>query len=330
MLEQVLESVQVVGGSVLTLFLLMTVGFVLGKRGMLTGGTLSQTSQLLLYVVTPAIIMDSFAMERTPALDRQLLIAGAALAGTYGLYMLLSIALFRRRDPDERGILRFASIYGNKGFMGLPLVQAALGSEGHHGCRPGFGGVQRGHLDPRHRHHRRAGAAVGGQGDLQPGRPGVCGRPDPVSHRAAAARPGRDDGGLSGRPEHPSGHGGHRGSDGGGGPACPVPGPAAVPSVRPQAGGTAHSHHGGAAALPDGRHRVHGAGDPVRLPHGGGHQSVQPDHGEGHGTGRPAGVSDHTAVYPHPAGSGQWRLSGWRAHIEIRMGKGGVPWSMDH
>ena len=38
MLEQVLESVQVVGGSVLTLFLLMTVGFVLGKRGMLTGG----------------------------------------------------------------------------------------------------------------------------------------------------------------------------------------------------------------------------------------------------------------------------------------------------
>ena len=129
MLEQVLESVQVVGGSVLTLFLLMTVGFVLGKRGMLTGGTLSQTSQLLLYVVTPAIIMDSFAMERTPALDRQLLIAGAALAGTYGLYMLLSIALFRRRDPDERGILRFASIYGNKGFMGLPLVQAALGSE---------------------------------------------------------------------------------------------------------------------------------------------------------------------------------------------------------
>ena len=73
--------------------------------------------------------MDSFAMERTPALDRQLLVAGAALAGTYGLYMLLSMILFRRRDPDERGILRFASIYGNKGFMGLPLVQAALGSE---------------------------------------------------------------------------------------------------------------------------------------------------------------------------------------------------------
>ena len=117
MLEQMLESVQVVGGSVLTLFLLMAVGFALGKRGMLTGNTLSQTSQMLLSVETPAIIIDSFVMVRTPELDRQLLTAGAALAGTYGLYMLLSMALFRGRGPDERGILRFASIYGNKGFI---------------------------------------------------------------------------------------------------------------------------------------------------------------------------------------------------------------------
>ncbi|HIT32454.1 MAG TPA: AEC family transporter [Candidatus Enterenecus stercoripullorum] len=129
MLERIWESVQVVGGSVLTLFLLMAVGFVLGKWGLLTGQTLSQMSQLLLRVVTPAIIIDSFAMERTSALDRQLLTAGAALAGTYALYMLLSTVMFRRRDPDERGILRFASIYGNKGFMGLPLIQAALGSQ---------------------------------------------------------------------------------------------------------------------------------------------------------------------------------------------------------
>ncbi len=129
MLERIWESVQVVGGSVLTLFLLMAVGFALGKWGLLTGQTLSQTSQLLLRVVTPAIIIDSFDMERTPALDRQLLTAGVALAGTYALYMLLSTVMFRRRDPDERGILRFASIYGNKGFMGLPLIQAALGSQ---------------------------------------------------------------------------------------------------------------------------------------------------------------------------------------------------------
>lgn len=122
------QSFLVVLSSVVTLFLMMAVGFFFTKKGMLSEQTLSQMSRLLLYVVTPAIIIDCFEVERTPEMDRQLLAAAAALVGTYALYMLLSMALFRRRGQDERGILRFASIYGNKGFMGLPLIQAALGS----------------------------------------------------------------------------------------------------------------------------------------------------------------------------------------------------------
>lgn len=124
-----LQSFQVVLSSVVTLFLMMGVGFFFAKKGMLTEQTLSQMSRLLLYVVTPAILINCFEAERTPAVDRQLLTSAAALAGTYALYILLSMLLFRRRDPDERGVLRFASVYGNKGFMGLPLIMAALGGE---------------------------------------------------------------------------------------------------------------------------------------------------------------------------------------------------------
>lgn len=124
-----LQNLQVVVGSVVTLFLMMAVGFFFAKKGMLSEQTLSQTSRILLYVVTPAIIVNCFLVERTPELDRQLLTAAAALIGTYALYMLLSMLLFRRRDPDERGVLRFASIYGNKGFMGLPLILSVLGND---------------------------------------------------------------------------------------------------------------------------------------------------------------------------------------------------------
>lgn len=120
---------QVVGGSVLTLFLMMAVGFFLGKRGMLSKDTLSQLSKLLLCVVAPAIMIDTFlGEERSGETVRGLLIAGGVLVGTYLLYMLLIQPCFPRQGED-RGVLRFASIYGNTGFMGIPLIQTVLGSE---------------------------------------------------------------------------------------------------------------------------------------------------------------------------------------------------------
>ena len=122
-----LQQLQVVGGSVLTLFLLMAVGFFFGKREMLTNEALSQMSAVLLNAVIPATMIVTFQVERSAGVDRQLLITFAALAGTYALYMLGSCLLFRGRTEAHRGILRFASIYGNVGFMGLPLIQSTLG-----------------------------------------------------------------------------------------------------------------------------------------------------------------------------------------------------------
>ena len=124
-----LEALQVVGGSVLTLFLLMSVGFGFGRAGLLSDATLSQISRILLYVVTPCIMLTSFEVERTPHSQRQLLSTLAVMIGVYALYMLLAQLLFPREREEHRGILRFAAVYGNTGFMGLPLIQSALGDE---------------------------------------------------------------------------------------------------------------------------------------------------------------------------------------------------------
>ena len=112
-----LDELLVVTSSVLTLFLMMAVGFFFGKKGMLSEGTLSQLSKLLLYVVCPAIMITSFQVERTPETIRELVVAAAALLGTYVLYIILSQLCFRRRPEEERGVLRFAVMYGNTGFM---------------------------------------------------------------------------------------------------------------------------------------------------------------------------------------------------------------------
>lgn len=126
-----IRDIQVVGGSVLTLFLMMAVGFFLGKRGKLSKQTLSQLSSLLLYVVCPAIMIDTFMVKvRTEETVHALLIAGAVMVGTYVLNMVLIQPWFRKATQDERGVMRFASIYGNTGFMGIPLIQAVLGDAG--------------------------------------------------------------------------------------------------------------------------------------------------------------------------------------------------------
>ena len=124
-----LREFMVVGGNVLTLFLLMSVGFVFGRMGLLSSETLSQVSRILLYVVTPCIMITSFEVERTPESQAQLIAAAGAMVGLYLLFILLSPLLFRREEGERRSILRFSSIYGNIGFMGLPLIQSIMGDQ---------------------------------------------------------------------------------------------------------------------------------------------------------------------------------------------------------
>lgn len=126
-----LNDLLTVGGSVLTLLIMMAVGFILGKMKIIAGQTLTQMSNVLLCVVAPAIMIDTFQNEsRDAAAVRGLLVSAAVLVGVYVVQGLLMAAFFRRADQESRGVSRFASIYGNVGFMGVPLIQSVLGSAG--------------------------------------------------------------------------------------------------------------------------------------------------------------------------------------------------------
>lgn len=123
------ERFLVVLGQVMTLFLMMGVGFGLGKAGKITGHGTAEFSTLLLYVVTPCIIIDSFQTDYDPALLRTLGMGVVCQCVCYGLYAVI-VSFFFRRDPQElRSPMRFGSMYGNTGFMGLPLIQAVMGDE---------------------------------------------------------------------------------------------------------------------------------------------------------------------------------------------------------
>ena len=126
-----LKDLLTVSGSVLTLLLMMAVGFLLGKKGMLVKQTLTQMSTLLMCIVSPALMIDAFLKEtRDGPTVHGLLVAAASLVAMYVLQGVLMIVFFRRMPEEERGVSRFAAIYGNVGFMGVPLIQSVLGAPG--------------------------------------------------------------------------------------------------------------------------------------------------------------------------------------------------------
>ncbi len=119
----------VVAGSVATLFLMMAVGFFFAKRGMLGEQALSQMSSLLLKVVAPCVVIGALQVEFSAELLKTLGAALAVLVGLYVLYGVLVHFLFRKQPRQTGDPLRFGVMFGNIGFMGLPLIRAVLGEE---------------------------------------------------------------------------------------------------------------------------------------------------------------------------------------------------------
>lgn len=124
-----LSNFLVVAAQVGVLFLLMAVGFLLGKREMIDLHTTGQMSTLLLYVIAPCVVVNSLQTPYDPHLLSALLWGCVLLLGQYGGLILVSRFTFGRQPPQTRSVLRFAQVYSNNVFMGLPLLQAALGED---------------------------------------------------------------------------------------------------------------------------------------------------------------------------------------------------------
>ena len=122
-------SAQVIS-QVLVIFVLMALGFVCFKLKIATKEASAYFSSLAIKITLPCLILGSFFRP----FSRELLgEAGMALAvafAVYGLAFLLAWAypyMLRMRGP-ERGVHRYALIVPNSGFMGIPVVEAILGS----------------------------------------------------------------------------------------------------------------------------------------------------------------------------------------------------------
>ena len=124
------ESFNVVARQVVILFLLMGVGAACHRLKVVSREAVRGLTELLVLVVTPALILHVFQRPFDRALLEGLGWAVAMSFAAHALGCALAFLFVRGGEAAQRGVLRFAVIFSNAGFMGLPLEYALLGPRG--------------------------------------------------------------------------------------------------------------------------------------------------------------------------------------------------------
>lgn len=116
---------------VVIIFLLMLVGFCCKKVDFIHDVTVKDLTNLLLYIVSPCLIINSFLVTFSKKNFKIFLLALLASIVVFIIGIIIAKLFFgKERQRQTRAVLKYSTVYSNAGFMGIPLVQAFLGSKG--------------------------------------------------------------------------------------------------------------------------------------------------------------------------------------------------------
>ena len=117
-----MEMAMILARQILQMFLLAAIGYALFKTGKISREGSKALGNILIYLALPAVIINGFLVERTPAHITGILCSAAAAAVLLLLSILISRFVFRRD-----AIAAFAGAFSNPGFFGVPLIIASVG-----------------------------------------------------------------------------------------------------------------------------------------------------------------------------------------------------------
>ena len=111
-------------------FLLIMIGYFAIRANALKPEARQHFSNLLVSIVVPCMIVNSYIAEFDPKVFH-----GIVLAFIHS-FILIMIGLIiariagRKMGADNRAIFEFAMMFSNAGYMGFPLIEALFGNEG--------------------------------------------------------------------------------------------------------------------------------------------------------------------------------------------------------
>ena len=124
-----MENAQIIVLRVLIMSVILAVGFIAYKTGVISKDGTKQLSAVELNIVNPVLIFMSYQQEWNSRLFSGLLWTFLLSAGSFAVVIPLAMLLKRRKD-ENLAVERFSCIYSNCGFMGIPLIKGLFGDEG--------------------------------------------------------------------------------------------------------------------------------------------------------------------------------------------------------
>ena len=119
-----------VAEQVVVLFLLIGVGALCAKTGIIKEVAIKSCSDLVLIVVTPCVIIQSFQRPFDAAMLKGLGLACLIALSIHIVTILLAHLLLHDPVAARERVLRVGAVLSNAGFMGLPLQQVLFGADG--------------------------------------------------------------------------------------------------------------------------------------------------------------------------------------------------------
>ena len=112
--------------NVALLFIMMIPGILLKKCRLSTDGIGKGISNLVLYIAQPALIFLAYIRP----FNKEILINSAYVLGfsiiAHIIFSLVAMNCFKKSPDGARRMLRFATIFSNAAFMGIPLISSVL------------------------------------------------------------------------------------------------------------------------------------------------------------------------------------------------------------
>ncbi len=116
---------------VLILLILISLGFILTKRNLLTEQGAKGMTNVVLYLVIPCVMINSFSKYHFSKATANTLLLGLLIALLlHVLFTVISLVFLKDKDASTKRVIQFGAIFSNCGFMSLPLQEAILGESG--------------------------------------------------------------------------------------------------------------------------------------------------------------------------------------------------------
>ncbi len=137
-MELFLQNMQTAAQQVFILYIIVAVGFICDRLNLFTEKTARACNDLMFYIVTPCVIVGSFLnTEFTPETGKSFAVALACSFLAHFVGIILATPFFNKKGDENNPVYKFAAIYGNVGYMALPLANAVLGAKGVFYCSGG-------------------------------------------------------------------------------------------------------------------------------------------------------------------------------------------------